>query len=128
MVDPKTFLLFAPWVQDGNLHVQQPSRKAKPVMRDPKMEECLAAWEMGQDLIAPRFQNACIDQIVNIAIDRSSTEPKNLPYGVIKHAYAITAHNSGLRKLFPAIMCEKRLPREWLLDNGSRMEKLGGGV
>jgi hypothetical protein len=125
MINPKTFLLFVRWVQDGNLHVQQPSRKAKPVMRDPKMEECLAAWELGQELIAPRFQNACIDQIVKIAIDQSSTDPRNLPYGYIKHAYAIATHNSGLRKLFRAIMCEEKLPREWLLDNGFKMEKLG---
>ena len=121
-VDPQVFEIFVHWILFSRLRIIDSKFKATLLWKTLDAEEALIAWQLGQELLAPVFQDACVDRLIEIFGTASS-----LPIKYLKQVYNITDANtnSGLRRLFRAMMCEDQLPVELRKNEKQALEDIG---
>ena len=118
--DPRAFEIYLQWLYHGNLHMHIESSHGKQLVRIPELDDALAAWELGQDLLDATFQDACTDHVLALAMEFDPA-----PWGYVRRIYGVTNHGSGLRRLFRAMMCEEKLPLQWRRDETLGSQMLG---
>jgi hypothetical protein len=94
--------------------------RGKHAMRTPEVDDVLKAWEIGRDLLDSTFQDACTNYIHALARERNPP-----PLLHVHKIYDITTPESGLRRLFHAMMCEEKLPLQWRRDEELGVRMLG---